>query len=211
MAFIILNQWQIFISIELLSLVMLLLFGIFRYLLDKQKISRIFIVLFIGLLLSEAVLGLFVYRQTGEISTFIMILIVFLVYACTFGVFDFLRLDRWMRVKIGKLRGVDLLTDKDKRLLIRNKDPKYIAKKYRISSFIHLIVFVIGQAILWTMGTEDLTEMFSYMTDLSWVSEEDFRNSPYANETFYGIGMIWGIAFIADFVYSWSYTLFPGK
>lgn len=200
-----------FITIEVLSLIALILFGLFRYFFAKHKFSKVFIISFVLLLFLEAVLGLYVYSQTGEISTFIIIIIVFLVYASTFGIVDFIRLDRWMRDEIGKLRGVDLLTEKDKQIMARNKNPEYLAKKYRRSSLIHLAVFVVGQDIFWSMGTESIAEMFTYLKDFSWLEESNFENSPYPNEMIYGIGVIWSIAFIADFIYSWSYTLFPRK
>ncbi len=209
MHFIIVNHWHIFITIEVLSLMSLLLFGLFRYVFDKLKISRLFIILFISLLFCEAALGLYVYHLTGEISTFIITVIVFLVYASTFGIIDFIKLDRWMRDKVGKFRRVDLLREKDKQVMARDKDPTYLAKKYRITSLIHLAVFAIGQAILWSLGTDNIAEILTYLTDFSWLSEKDYVNSPYPNEMTYGIGMIWGIAFIADFIYSWSYTVFP--
>lgn len=96
----------------------------------------------------EGLLGLYVYHQTGEISTFQIVITVFIIYAFTFGIFDFIRLDRWMRRKIGTLRGVELLSDKDYKIIERNNNPKYIAKKYRKSSYIHLFIFVTVQAIL---------------------------------------------------------------
>lgn len=203
--------WEIFIVIEVLSLISLILFGLFRYVLDRHQTSRLFIILFITLLLSEAGLGLYINHLTGEISIFVIIVIIFLIYAATFGIVDFLKLDRWMRSKVGDLRGVDLLTEQDKLVIKRNQDPKYIAKKYRITSLIHLVVFLIGQTILWSLGTGNTGEMLSYLTDLSWLNDKDYLNSPYPSEMTYGIGKIWGIAFIADFLYSWSYTLFPRK
>ncbi|WP_010651971.1 hypothetical protein [Oceanobacillus massiliensis] len=211
MDFILIYHWEIFIAIEVLSFICLLLFGMFRYFFGKHQFSLIFIFSFLLLLLIEALLGLYVYRQTGEISTFLIIITVFLVYACTFGVVDFRRLDIWMRDKIGKLRGVDLLTEKDYRIMERNRNPNYLAKKYRISSLIHLVIFVIGQSIFWSMGTDSLHEVKDYITDLSWVEEGTAEDSPYPNDIIYGIGVIWGIAFIVDFIYSWSYTLFPSK
>lgn len=33
-----------------------------------------------------------------------------------------------MRMKIGRWRGVELLTEKDRRIIERNKDPKFVAK-----------------------------------------------------------------------------------
>jgi len=204
-------NWELFISVELLSLGSLILFGTFRYFFNKSRLSFAFIFLFLFLLLIEGMLGLYVYRQTGEVSTFLIVITVFIIYAFTFGIIDFIRLDRWMRKNIGKLRGVNLLREKDYRIMERNKDPKFLAKKYRITSLIHLGIFVIGQAIFWSMGTDSMTEAKDYLTDFSWLEEGVSKNSPYPNDITYGIGIIWGIAFIADFIYSWSYTLFPSK
>src|SRR5699024_7955742 len=146
-------NWELFISVELLSLGSLILFGVFRYFFNKSRFSFAFIVLFIFLLLIEGMLGLYVYRQTGEISTFLIVITFFIIYAFTFGIMDFIRLDRWMRKNIGKLRGVNLLTEKDYRIMARNKDPKFLAKKYRITSLIHLGVFLLSRRYfgLWVL------------------------------------------------------------
>lgn len=204
-------QWELFIIAEVLSVVSLVLFSIVRYFFNKRTLSMAFIVAFLVLLVIEALLGLYVYVQTGEVSTFTIIITIFVIYACTFGVFDFIRLDRWMRMKIGKLRGVELLSKKDYEIMKRNSNPAYIAKKYRISSLIHLVIFLIGQTIFWSLGTESIAEMKGYLTDLSWIEEGVSENSPYPNDTLFFIGVIWGIVFIVDFIYSWSYTLFPSK
>ena len=204
-------QWEIFISLEVLSVIALLLFGIVRYFLDRKKVSRLFIGVFLGFLFLEAVLALIIYQSTGEISTFQIVIALFLIYACTFGVFDFLKLDRWMREKIGGWRGIELLTEKDYRIIERNKDPKYLAKKYRRSSLIHLTLFVIVQSIFWMYGTKDFEELIGYLKDLSWIEEGTPEESPYPNEAVYAVGIIWGIVFIVDFIWSWSYTLSPSK
>ena len=204
-------SWELFIVAEVLSFLALLGFGLFRYFFNKQAFSMVFIVAFLMLLVLESALGLYVYQQTGELSTFIIVITVFVIYACTFGIFDFLRLDRWMRLKIGKLRGVELLTEKDYEIMERTSNPKYKAKKYRISSFIHLAIFLTAQIIFWTMGTDSVSEMIRYLTDFSWLENETAAGTPYPNDTLYGIGVIWGIVFIVDFLYSWSYTVFPSK
>ena len=113
MQFIIDYQWEIFITIEFLSLVSLLMFGLLRYLLNRRKLSVLAILAFLFLLLIEALLGILIYQETKEISTFQIVIIIFVVYACTFGIIDFLKLDRWMREKVGKWRRIELLTVKD--------------------------------------------------------------------------------------------------
>lgn len=204
-------QWELFIIAEVLSVVSLVLFCIVRYFFNKRSLSVVFIVAFLVLLVVEAILGLYVYVHTGEVSTFTIIITIFVIYACTFGVFDFIRLDRWMRMKIGKMRGAELLSSKDYEIIKRNSNPTYVAKKYRISSLIHLVVFAISQTIFWSLGTDSIAEMKGYLMDLSWIEEGASENSPYPNDTIFYIGVIWGIVFIVDFIYSWSYTLFPSK
>src|SRR5690625_2166007 len=116
-----------------------------------------------------------------------------------------------MRKKIGKWRGIELLTEKDRRIMAQLKDPKYLAKKYRITSTIHALVFVIVQVALLFYGTDDISEIIAYLSDFSWVGTESVVETPYANEPMYFGSMIWGIVFAVDFIWSWSYTIFPSK
>ncbi|WP_017186247.1 hypothetical protein [Alkalibacillus haloalkaliphilus] len=204
-------QWEIFISLEVLSLVALLLFGIIRYYLGHKQKSLVFILLFIVLLVIEAFLGIIIYQETGEFSTFQLIILIFVVYALTFGINDFRKLDRWMRKKFGDWRGVDLLTEKDYAIMERQNDPKYVAKVNRRSAMVHLIIFVIVQGYFWSLGTESFEDMVGYLTDLSWFEAGNYENSPYPSETLYSIGMLWIVIFVIDFIYSWSYTIFPNS
>ncbi|MFB4475759.1 hypothetical protein ACDI16_23225 [Oceanobacillus caeni] len=196
---------------EVLSLVSLLLFGVVRYVFNKQKRSLSFLFLFVLLLFLEAALAVFIYRETGEFSTFQIVITIFVIYACTFGISDFKKLDRWMRLKIGNWRGIELLTEKDKYVMKKQKDPKYIAKKYRYSSMIHFLLFVIAQLIFLSYSLDSMEQAIPYLTDLSWIGTEYVEETPYSNETLYGISMVWGLVFIVDFMYSWSYTIFPAK
>lgn len=211
MTFIQAYNWEIFITLEVLSWISLMAFGLFRYFLDQKKRSMLFLGIFIGVIGVEALLGWLIYKETGELSTFQMVITIFVVYAITFGIADFKKLDRWMRSKIGKWRGIDLLTAKEKTIILRDKDPKYIARKYRMSSLIHLVIFVGVQVYFWTISLPSMEEVLPYIKDLSWIGTEDVSKTPYANETLYSISMVWGIVFVVDFIYSWSYTLFPSE
>lgn len=152
-----------------------------------------------------------IYQKTGHMTTLQIVIIIFIVYACTFGIHDFKKLDRWMRLKIGNWRGIDLLSEKDRQIMKRQKDQKYIAKINRYSSMIHLLLFVTIQAIFWSYGLENFDVAIDYLTDLSWIGTENYLETPYPNDIIYGISMIWGLVFIIDFLYSWSYTIFPAK
>ncbi|WP_095149349.1 hypothetical protein [Oceanobacillus manasiensis] len=202
-------QWEIFILAEIISLICLLLFGVVRYVFNKQKLSLSFLFIFIALIVIEAVIAVTIFMETGEISTFQIVITIFVIYACTFGISDFKKLDRWMRWKIGQWRGTELLTEKDKFIMSKQKDPKYIARKYRYSSLIHLLIFVIAQAIFWYYGLGQIDKAIPYLQDLSWIGTERLEETPYASDVIYGLSMVWGLVFVIDFIYSWSYTIFP--
>lgn len=209
MSFIQLYEWEIIITLEIISWISLICFGILRYFFDKRRLSMIFLIIFVALIGVEALVGWMIYQETGELSTIQIVITIFVLYAITFGISDFKKLDRWMRKVIGKWRGINLLTDQDKLIMKRAKDPKYIAKKYRKSSIIHLLIFLAVQVGFWTYSLTSIEEAITYIKDFSWIGAEDYLVTPYANETLYGISMVWGIVFIIDFIYSWSYTLFP--
>lgn len=115
-------RWETLILIEVLLLVCLVSFSVMRYFFDRSKQSMIFLSLFIFLLLVEGGLGFFIYLKTGELDTFQIVVFIFIVYACTFGIFDFMKLDRWMRKVIGSWRGVSLLTEKDRKFYEQQQD-----------------------------------------------------------------------------------------
>ena len=58
MEFLITFQWEIFIVLEVLSMLALLLFGFVRYLLNKKRLSLLFIIAFLILLILEALLAI---------------------------------------------------------------------------------------------------------------------------------------------------------
>src|SRR5699024_3084693 len=97
------------------------------------------------------------------------------------------------------------------RIITRNRDPKYLAKKYRWSSTIHLIVFIIVQYIFWSMVTTDIHDMISYLKYLSCFEIGHYEDSPYPNKSIYVVRMILTVIFVIDFICYWSYTILPAK
>src|SRR5699024_8056853 len=96
MQFLINYQWQLFITIEILFLLTFLAFGFVRYFLNNDRLSFIFLSSFFALLIAEALLAFLIYQATRKIETFQIVIIIFVLYAVTFGIKDFKNLDRWM-------------------------------------------------------------------------------------------------------------------
>lgn len=204
-------QWEIFIALEVIATVSLLLFLVTRYAFTNQKLSLLFLYLFFILLGSEAVLAIVVYKQTGEISTFTIVIAIFILYAATFGISDFRKLDRFIKKWIGKWKNIDLLSDKDKERMERAKDPKVISRNSLIWWLSHVVIFLIVHVFLWmTYGKHDDGIMY-FLTDWSWYSAENLGTGPFTNEMVGSISQLWILIIGIDTIVSWSYILFPGK
>lgn len=201
-------QWELFIAAEIISIVSLLLFGITRYFFNKRNTSNLFILLFIVVTAFEAAIAWIIYNYTGEISSFTVIITIFILYAVTFGLNDFKKLDRWMRVKIGNYRGIDLLTAKEHQAIAKERDPQHKKRKDLIVTTLHAIAFLIAQVIFWVLGTESLSEWWHYLSTIGdWVGAGQFEQSPYASKFLYQISMVWTIVVVVDVLYCASYSL----
>lgn len=209
--FVIANQVQIFISLEMMSFIFLIIFLLVRYALTKQKISGLFLFLFILCIVLEAVLALFIYQQTGEISKLQIVIAIFVVYAFTFGIADFKKLDRYIKQKVGNWKGVNLLTENDRRKIEHAKDPKVIARKSRVWWYTHAFIFVVAHYIFWKNYGDHTHNLMYYLSDLSWWGEESLSNSPFVNEMILQVSRLWTIIFAVDTIVSWSDTFFPSK
>lgn len=206
-------QWELFIAAEILSLLFLILCLLFRYGFKRQSISVLFLLLFLLCMAFEAAIAGLVYRHTGEISSFQIIIFIFLIYACTYGISDFKKLDRFMKKKIGQWRGENLLTPTDIQRMEQEKDPRFIARRDRRNWYIHVLLFAGVHYFFWLFfGTHD-KPFIEYLTDLSWLeaSKEVPDNGPFAEPAIYPISFIWCIVFVADTLSCWYNTFFPDK
>lgn len=211
MAFLLDNHWEIFIALEISSLIFLGLFAIIRYVFTNVRLSMTFLLLFFVALIGEAVLAYIVYKQTGQFTTFQIVIVIFIVYAATFGISDFKRLDRYIKQKVGKWKGVDLLTEEEKALIEYLKDPKVIARRSRYWFYAHTAVFVIGMIILWTLYGNKAYSFMYFLTDLNWFNDEGITPQPFTNDMVINAVRLWIIIYIIDSIINWSYTLFPNK
>lgn len=212
MTFILSYQWELFIILEILSLVCLISFLVLRYAFKNELLSRLFLVFFLSLIVLEGILAFVVYQKTGEIDTFQIIIFIFIIYAFTFGIADFKRLDRWIKQKVGKWRGVDLLTEKDKKIIARQKDPVYRAKRDRRFWYVHTIIFILVHLLFFYFyGNPNITPQEA-VTDWSWIDDFDPEivpeNGPYNVALLHLVTLIWLIVYAADTINALYVTIF---
>lgn len=209
MTFLLDNYWSIFIFLEVSSLIFLLLFIFIRYYFMNIRLSFSFLLLFFVAIILEAILAFIVYKQTGEFTTFQIVIIIFIIYAATFGISDFKRLDRYVKQKVSKWRGIDLLTDKEKERIAYLKDPKVIARHARYWFYAHTVVFVISIIVLWVYDGNKDYSLFYFLKHLEWFNAPLASPQPFHNEMIRNVIQLWVIIYVVDSIINWSYTLFP--
>lgn len=196
-------QWYLFILLEVISTLGALGFIYTRYKIKNRRLSQLLLFVFISPLVLEAVLALVIYQQTKEITSFHIVIILFLLYACTFGVADFKKIDRTVRIWLGKRAGEDLLTAKEHTQLALEKNPSYIRKKSLRNLVIHSVIFIAAVIYMWiTLGNTD------FALSLRWVIDSD-RTQPLTNEVANTVLRVWFIAYSIDSILNLSYILTP--
>lgn len=206
-----LYQWEIFITLEVMGMVSLLLFLLFRYAFTRQGISYIFLGLFFIFLLFEVLLAILIYNKTGEISTFTIIIGVFILYAVSFGISDFRKLDRLIKKWVGRWKGVELLTEIDRERIKRAKDPKLISRKSLLWWLSHLLVFLILQTYFWLNYGKHDEGLIYFLRDWSWYQAETPDQGPFMSDLLNSISKLWILVFVIDTIISWSYIFFLVK
>src|SRR5699024_853880 len=130
---------MLFISLEISSLIFIFAFMGARYFFAYHKVIIIFLSLLLLMMIVEGILDFLVYKVTGEINTFQIVVVIFLVYAATFGIYDFKKLDYTARVKIGKWSNVQLVSDDEVKKMRKLKHQKVVARKSQFWFYIHTI------------------------------------------------------------------------
>ena len=196
-------QWYWFVLLEIISTIGALAFIVVRYKIKHRTLSQLALAIFIVPLLLEAGLALLIYQQTKEITTFHIVIMVFLLYACTFGIADFKKIDRMVRIWLGKRAGEDLLTATEHAQLAREKSPHYIRQKSLRNLVIHSVIFIVAVIYMWiTFGNPD------FSLSLRWVTDSD-RVQPLTNEVANTVLRVWLIAYSIDSILNLSYILTP--
>jgi len=208
--FLVEHDWAIFIGLEVCALIFILAFMGTRYLLSRRPLSNVLLGLFLLMMVLEGVLAFVVYQVTGEVSTFQVVVVLFLLYAVTFGVHDFKRLDYSARMRIGTWRRTTLVTEEETEKMRALKDPKTVARKSRIWFYVHTVIFGGALIYFWnTSGTSEHSWLY-FIQNWDWFGDEDLTQ-PFTSELLSQVVRLWLIIYIVDSIINWSYTFFPNK
>lgn len=104
MQFILENQWFMFISLEIISFLSLMSLLIIRYVFLKDNLGRIYLSVFVLFIFLEAALAVIVFVETGKIDIFQVVIFIFIIYTCIFGINNIKKLDCYIKDKIKKWR-----------------------------------------------------------------------------------------------------------
>lgn len=176
---------------------------------------RVFLWLLALNLLSFLALGIIDFRETGQFSTFQVVVVVALVYSVTYGPKDMKRLDRYMRLKIARWKGESLPPEEEARLLEeREKEEKrkygrLHAREQRRGWYLHLLLFLIAHFVFATLfGWKTASGIGGWVETWidTWNAPELF---PFRKEEVNQISRIWTLILLIDGINSFYYTIFP--
>ncbi|MFC7372480.1 hypothetical protein ACFQPF_12445 [Fictibacillus iocasae] len=203
MDFILTYKWQFLIAAEILFWLFLVSFLVLRYWFKLHKISALFFILFIVNDLWIATMAFFDYQKTGQFSAYQFVIIIFILYAFTYGKSDFKKLDRFIQVKVAQLKGEPVPEFQTAPKLYGRE----LAKQERKHFAIHLAIFCIAHlAFFFLFGLHDqLSEHLSLQEIYN--SKEGLY--PFNNTAINNLSRIWGIILLVDAIISLSYTVFP--
>lgn len=202
--FLIQYKWQLIIIGEALFLVFISAFFIMRYWFHQHVIALGAVLLLIVNELFLALLAIFDYMKTGKVDSFQIITILFFIYLLFEGKKDFRKLDLYFKRKVNEWKGiaVPVLPQEEKSKTV--KYGRIHAKQERRGWYEHLLIFIIAQIIFLNVSS------FSGFGNISFNSIGALFKI-YEDEQINKANSIWGIILVIDFIWSFSYTLWPRK
>ncbi|WP_416829226.1 hypothetical protein [Ectobacillus polymachus] len=207
MDFILENKWLFLIAAEVVFWVSVSTFLLLRYWFGLKKLSITFFVLFIVNDMWIATMGFFDYLKTNIFSNYQIVIIVFLVYALTYGKNDFRKLDAFMQRQVAAWKGQPIPKVEGVKKLYGKEHARHERKQF----FIHFLVYVIAHIIFLVMFgfSDQITSFRDIENVLSHWFEEKQTNFPSNNPTINNISRVWSLILAIDAVISLSYTFFP--
>lgn len=204
MDFLMQYKWLLVIIGEILFFVFAGAFFIIRYWFNKTVVGYVFVILLILNELFLALLAIYDYIQTGKLSSFQIITAIFYIYLIFEGKKEFGRLDHYFKKKVATWKGEtgpDFQTNKG---AAEKKYGRAHAKEEREGWYIHLVIFVIAQIAFFNIGNFAGWQVFNLNHIGNWFQIYEDQKINQANA-------VWGVILIVDFIWSFSYTIWPKK
>lgn len=206
MDFILDHKWFFLITAEVIFWICAIAFLLARYWFKIDKWSKFIFVIFIVNDLWISFLAFMDYRRTGEFSVFQIVILIFIVYALTFGKSDFMKLDLFIKRQVAKIRGETIPASE---MPVQRYGLDLALYEWKQFAG-HLFMFVLVHLVFWfAFG---LSEQLMNLAMQEWVSSllnNDNKEIPFNHEGVNSISTVWRIILFVDFVITLSYTVFP--
>lgn len=204
MDFIIQYKWLFAVIGEIIFFVFAGSFFIMRYWLRQMRASYVFVILLILNELFLALLAVYDYIQTGKLSAFQIVTGIFYIYLIFDGKKEFEKLDHYFKRKVASWKGETGPDYQKSKGVTKKKYGRAHAREERQGWYIHLLIFVIAQLVFFnTSGFEGWQTL-----NLNHIAGS-FQ--VYNNQQVNQVNAVWGIVLIVDFIWSFSYTIWPKK
>lgn len=208
MEFILSNKWIFLILAETIFWICAIAFLILRYWFKFNKLSKLFIIIFIINDLWIAFLAFMDYQKTGEFSGYQITIVVIIVYAMTLGKSDFKKLDYFVKRLVAEMKGEPFNN--------LDRPKQYYGYAYALVEWkqftIHLIVFLLVHAGFYiAFGFSNILSKIaiSELFDL-WITKDN-SILPFKNEKVNNFSRVWLLVLLIDFAITVSYSIFPKR
>ncbi|KYC89918.1 hypothetical protein B4102_3925 [Heyndrickxia sporothermodurans] len=202
--FIIQYKWLLVIIGEILFFAFAGAFFIIRYWFRQPVVGYIFVILLILNELFLALLAIYDYIQTGEFSSFQVVTAIFYIYLIFEGKKEFTRIDRYFKRKVALWKGETVPDFQKVEDVNSKKYGRAHAREERKGWYIHLLIFVIAQLIFLNTSSFAGWQGINLNHIGNWFQIYEDQSINQANG-------VWGVILVIDFIWSFSYTIWPKK
>jgi hypothetical protein len=207
MDYILAHKWMFLILAEVIFWISIITFLVLRYWFGKKTLSFVFFLLFIINDLWIASLGFFDYLQTGQFSSYQVVIVVVFLYAITYGKSYFKKLDYYIQIYVAKWKGEPAPAIAPPKKLVGKEH----AQKERKHFYVHLAVYAAAHLVFFLLF--GLSSRVYEMASMNQFFDEFFSAKegtlPFANPTVNNLSRIWTLIFVIDSIVALSYTVFP--
>lgn len=151
-----------------------------------------------------ALLAIYDYVDTGKFASFQIVTIIFYLYLLLAGKKDMMQLDQYFRKKVAKWKDASENTITSNPTFSKKlpQTEKEHAREERKGWYMHFAIFTIAQIIF--LSISDFTGF--HALELNHIST---FFQVYSDEKMNRANGIWGIILIVDFIWSFSYSIWP--